>query len=258
MVLDGSVPGNSYCETTVLISLVLKEEKQMGVQMARDGSTGACDSPGRITRSLLGYGVLAGPFYVSVVLVQALIRPGFDLTRHDASLLSNGSLGWIQIANFVLTGAMVVACAVGLRRALAAGAAANAGALLLALFGLGMIGAGIFIADPMNGFPPGAPAGRPVAISNHGVLHLVSAGIGFLAFAASCFVIAQRFARERRTAWTWFSRATGLLFLAGFGGLASGSSSAAVVVAFWVVLILAWAWLALISIHFYRRAGVGG
>jgi hypothetical membrane protein len=227
----------------------------MGVMVPLIGA--ACDSRERVTRSLLGYGVLAGPFYVSVVLAQALIRPGFDLTRHDVSLLSNGELGWIQIANFVLTGLMVLACAVGLLRALAGGPAATAGALLLAVFGLGMIGGGIFIADPMNGFPPGAPAGRPVAITTHGILHLVSAGIGFLGFAASCFVIAQRLASERRTVWTWLSRATGLLFLAGFGGLASGSSSAAVVVAFWAALILAWAWLALISIHFYRRAGAG-
>jgi hypothetical protein len=228
----------------------------MSIEMARGKSTKVgCQPRDRVTRSLLGYGVIAGPFYVVVVLVQALIRPGFDLARHDASLLSNGSLGWIQITNFVLTGLMVVACAVGLRRALAGGRAATAGTVLLALFGLGMIGAGIFVADPMNGFPAGAPAGRPASISVHGILHLVCAGIGFLGFAASCFVIAQRFAGERRSAWAWYSRATGLLFLAGFAGLASGSGSPAVVVAFWAVLILAWVWLATISIHFYRRAG---
>lgn len=43
----------------------------------------SCTPEGRVTRSLLGYGVLAGPVYVAVSLGQALIREGFDLTRHE-------------------------------------------------------------------------------------------------------------------------------------------------------------------------------
>lgn len=212
-----------------------------------------CDPAQRVTRSLLGYGVLAGPFYVLVVLVQAVIRPGFDLTRHDVSLLSNGDLGWVQVANFLLTGTMVVACAVGVRRALAAGPGATWGPVLLALFGLGMIAAGVFVADPMEGFPVGTPAGHPASISTHGLLHLASAGIGFLGLVAACFVIARRFAREGLSRWAWFSRVTGVAFLLGFAGLASGSSGPFVVVAFWAVLLLAWGWLAGLSVHLYRQ-----
>src|SRR5947209_512281 len=62
--------------------------------------------PVKITRSLLGYGVLAGPCYVIVVVAQAATRTGFDPARHPASVLANGPLGWIQITNFLLTGAM--------------------------------------------------------------------------------------------------------------------------------------------------------
>ncbi len=225
--------------------------------LVRPGGLGvaACDPATRLTRSLLGYGAVAGPFYVAVVLGQALLRPGFDLAHDDASLLSNGSLGWIQVANFLVTGAMVIAFALGVRRALAGGMGATWGPLLLTTFGLGMIGAGVFVADPMSGFPPGTPAGRPESISLHGVLHIVSAGIGFLGFAAACFVIAQRFARERRSAWAWSSRMTGLAFLAGFAGLASGSDSAVVVLGFWLALLLAWGWLAALAVSLYRRTG---
>ncbi len=56
--------------------------------------------PVRITKSLLGYGVIAGPIYVVVAAAQALTREGYDPTRHAVSQLSNGALGWIQIANF--------------------------------------------------------------------------------------------------------------------------------------------------------------
>lgn len=77
-----------------------------------------CSPADRITKSLLGYGVIAGPFYIVVALAQAVARQGFDLGLHQWSLLANGGPGWIQIANFVVTGLMVIAFAVGLRRSL--------------------------------------------------------------------------------------------------------------------------------------------
>ena len=85
------------------------------------------DGAGRIVlanpsaATLLGYGVIAGPIYVAAVAVQMMIRDGFDPTRHAASQLANGDLGWIQIATFLLTGAMTIAAAVGVRRALGPG-----------------------------------------------------------------------------------------------------------------------------------------
>jgi hypothetical protein len=48
------------------------------------------------------------------------------------------------------------------------------------------------------------------------------------------------------------SRCVGVLFLLGFAGVASGSSSPVVVLGFWVALLAVWAWLAALSIHFYR------
>jgi hypothetical protein len=54
---------------------------------ASPGSTApSCDGAGNITRSLLGYLALAGPFYVVASLVQALTRPGFSLSRDEWSL----------------------------------------------------------------------------------------------------------------------------------------------------------------------------
>ncbi len=214
----------------------------------------ACSPAARVTRSLLGYGVIAGPVYVVTVLAQALLRPGFNLAHDDASLLSNGDFGWVQVANFVVTGLMVVACAAGVRRALAGGRAATWGPILLAVYGAGLIGAGFFAADPMNGFPAGAPAGRPDSISMHGMLHIVFAAVGFLALVAACFVIARRYAADGRRGRAVFSIITGVCFLAAFAGVASGSGSVVVIAAFWAALLLAWSWLATLSIDLYRKA----
>lgn len=217
----------------------------------------ACDRSTRVTRSLLGYGVMAGPVYVLVALAQALIRPGFDLTRDDVSLLANGSLGWIQVGDFLVTGAMVIAFAVGLDRAFGGRRTGQRAARLLLGYGVGLIGAGIFVADPMHGFPPGAPAGMPAALSLHGLLHIAFAGVGFLCFVGACLLLARDFARTRRSRWAIASAVTGLVFLTAFAGVASGSDSQAVVLAFWATLLLAWGWMAALAVRLYRDVSAG-
>lgn len=96
------------------------------------------------------------------------------------------------------------------------------GPLLLGVYGLGLIGAGVFLADPVLGFPPGTPADAN-AVTWHGLLHFVSGGIGFIGLIAACFVFARRFAALRQRGWAAYSVATGVLFFAAFFGIAMGS-----------------------------------
>lgn len=210
-----------------------------------------CDPATAVTRSLLGYGAIAGPLYVVVSLAQALTRDGFDLTRHQWSLLSNGALGWVQITNFVVAGLMVVASAVGLRRALSPGRGATWAPRLVAVYGASLVCAGVFRADPALGFPPGTPDGIGT-VSWHGILHLAAGAVGFGCLIAACFVVARRFAAERRTGWAAYSRATGVLFLAGFVGVATGAGSVATNLGFVGGVLIGWAWLTALSIHLYR------
>lgn len=211
-------------------------------------------TPFHVTRSLLGWGAVAGPFYVVTTLVQALTREGFDLTRHQWSLLENGDLGWVQVTNFVLTGLMLVAFAVGLRRALA-GARGARGARwaprLTAVFAASLVAAGVFRADPALGFPIGAPEGVG-EVTAHGVAHFAAAGVGFTAIAAACFVLARRFSAEGNRRLTVFSRATGVVFLGGFLCVASGGGSVAANLLFTAAVVLVFAWIAVVAIHVYR------
>jgi hypothetical protein len=199
--------------------------------------------------TLLGLGAAAGPLYVIAGIAQILKREGFDWTRHALSLMSNGPLGWIQIANFMVCGLLVIGGAVGLKRAMTSGRGRIAAPVLIAIYGISLIGAGVFVADPAFGFPPGTPNGPPASITTHGLLHFVCGGGGFLALIAACFVIAARYAKERRQPWRAFSIATGMLFFAGFAGIASGSGSRALTVAFYFAVLLAWTWLTLIFLE---------
>jgi Protein of unknown function (DUF998) len=210
-----------------------------------------CTPAARITRSLLGYGIIAGPLYVVVGLAQALTRDGFDLSRHAWSLLANGEFGWIQIANFIVTGVMTVAAAIGLRRALTPGRGRTWAPLLIATYGASLVGAGIFRADPAQGFPPGTA--ETTTISWHGMLHFVVGGIGFLCLIAACFVLASRFWRDGQRALAWFSRVTGVVFFAGFAGIASGSHGPTTL-AFVAAVLIVWAWVTTVCVHFYRAA----
>jgi hypothetical membrane protein len=218
-------------------------------------STGTCDPETRVTRSLLGYGVLAGPVYVTASLVQAVTRPDFDLSRHEWSLLATGPHGWIQIANLALTGGMVLAFAVGLRRALAGGSGARWAPRLVGVYGASLVAAAAFRADPAFGFPAGTPAG-PGAVSWHGTLHLLSGAVGFTALAAACFVLARRYTREARRAPAILARATGIIFLLGFGAVAASAGRPAANLAFTAAVIIVWAWLAVVAFDRYRSAGV--
>lgn len=214
----------------------------------RTHATASCDGASRVTRSLLGYGVIAGPVYVAVSLGLALTQPGFDLTRHAWSLLSNGHLGWVQITNFVVSGLMTVAAAVGLHRA----GTGRWAPRLIGAYGASLVAAGVFRADPALGFPAGTPADA-VTVSWHGMLHLLAGATGFASLIAACMVIGRAFARQGRRGWAAYSRLGGVALLAGFAGVASGSHGVLTTLPFAGAVVLAWSWLTALSVRTYRH-----
>ena len=207
------------------------------------------DRSAAITRSLLGYGVLVGPFYLAVGLIQAFVRDGFDFARHALSHLANGPGGWVQTANFVLSGLMVVAAAVGFARALRP--QSRAASWILGIFGASMLAAAVFPADPVDGFPPGTPEGFPATVSTSGILHFAVGGIGFLALAVSCFVVAVAMRRRQARLMARLSFFSGLAVVAGFFGPMVAPIGPGIA-GIWFAVVVGWAWLAIMSVHLYR------
>lgn len=153
--------------------------------------------------NLLSAGVAAGPIFIVVAVAHALARDGYSITKHPTSLLSNGDLGWIQIANFITVGILFAACGFGIGRALTSGPGRTWVGLLYIVFGAALIGAGIFVTDPALGFPRGTPegVGDPATWSTSGTLHAFMPFTAFLAIAAAFLIMARRFATQKQCGW---------------------------------------------------------
>jgi hypothetical protein len=201
---------------------------------------------------LLACGVVAGPLFMVVALVQAFTRPGFDLKRHALSMLSLGDLGWIQVTNFVLTGLLALAFAVGMRRALHRGRAGTWGPLLVGAYGAGFIVAGIFRIDPALGFPPGAPEGFN-GFSWHASVHFAGFTVAFIGLIGACFVFARRFTGLGQRGWAVYCVATGAVAFAlialGMTGVAPAS------VTFAVMGAVTSGWIAVIALRLLKEQG---
>ncbi len=191
-----------------------------------------------------------GSLYVVVALAQV------DVRRHAVSHLSNGDHGWVQVANFLVTGLLVIAGALGCRRAIRSSSGSTWGTALLVVYGLGLLGAGIFEADPGNGYPPGIEA--PAEMTSSGLLHFVFGGIGFYALIAGCLVFARRFGQTGRKRLALFSCLTGAGFLAAFAGVASGSPSPAVMIAIYAAVLWIWTWHTIVHMQLLQGLLVGG
>lgn len=207
------------------------------------------DMAAAVTRSLLGWGVVAGIFYLVLGIVLGLLREGFDFTRHPLSLLMLGRLGWAQSLNLALSGLMVLAAALGLLRALGPSGRGSRAGWLVGVYGLALLGSAVFPPDPMAGFPVGAAGGEA---SLSGVLHLAFGAVGFVSLAAAAFVAAGWLAGRGERGAALRSRLAGAVVLAGFVGGAALSAGPAGMVLLWLAVVTGWLWLALISAHAYR------
>ncbi len=204
-----------------------------------------------LTKRLIMCAAIAGPIYIIVGLAQIVTREGFDMTRHPLSLISTGDLGWIQITNFILTGILVILGAIGLRRA-ATDRRWRRGALFIGLYGIGVVGGGIFVTDPALGFPPGTPNVYPETMSWHGLLHFIFGQLGFLALIIAGYLFARYFAAARQRSWAAYSAFTSSFFLTAIIASIAAMGAPWTMIALYIAVALGWAWLTALAVWSMR------
>ena len=188
-------------------------------------------------RLLLTSGGIAALLFCGISTYEMLTRPGFDIRRHAISMLSLGDRGWVMAATFIAAGVLTVLCAVGLRRVLPGGRWLP---LLVAVYGLGLVLAGIFPAPASFGFPPGTPADQQPVMTTSAIIHSISFMLAFTSLTIACFVAARRLSGGGAA----LSLAAGivmpLLVALGMANLIAPG------IAFYAAAIVGWAWLALV------------
>jgi hypothetical protein len=220
------------------------------------------------TEFLLGCGVVGPSLFYVVLLVEGATRPGYNAIQTQGSYLALSDQGWEQIANFIVSGLLCIAFAVGLRRIWRSGRASVWGPILVGLFGLGLVLAGVFVTDPGGGYPPGAPInGTPQTL--HGWVHGINGLLLFnVVLPAACFVLSRRFAAEpQNRKWATYSWVTGALILV-ISILSTVGLPFAYKAGFPVVdgliqrilIFMGWAWLALTALRLLlqERKAVSG
>jgi hypothetical membrane protein len=137
-------------------------------------------------RRLGGWAGVIGPtVFVAVFTIEGWLRPGYSPASTFVSALSLGPRGWIQIASFVVTGGCFLLFARGLAAQFPDGTASRAGPILMALIGVGLLGSGPFVMDPMyTPFPQ---------MTWHGMVHSLLGAVVFSLGPASAFVLLRRF-----------------------------------------------------------------
>ena len=167
-------------------------------------------------RILLASGIVGPPLFVAVFLREGAARADYDPRRFPVSSLALGGRGWVQSANFLLIGAAVGALARGMPPApgLAAGGPAWE-RRLLALAGIGFVGAGVFATDPVFGYPPEAPLALE-QFTARGHLHNLFSLLVFAGIPGAGLVVARHFARAGRPWSAAYALLTALGMLATF------------------------------------------
>lgn len=195
------------------------------------------------TDVLLLVGVAAAVTFLAVLLVEGALRPGYDPIYHTGSELELGERGWIQRANFLVMGAGVFAFAVGVHRTVDS----TIGAVLLGVFGVGLVVAGVFAPDPVRGYPPGAPIDRDADLTWQAQIHDVSGPIMFLALFGACIVVAG----QLRGGWRLYTILTAVAgsIMTVWTAVAYQKDAANTGLVQRGLLVVYWSWIGALGIH---------
>jgi hypothetical membrane protein len=138
-------------------------------------------SPGRgkqHVQTLALAGIITPVGFTALVIVQGFLQPDYSHISMPISALAAWPTGWIQVINFCVSGALIIAFAVGLHLGVQPTRRGAMGVALLTASGVGIIGAGVFSWKMLDGVPTETPAHVVAAI-----LTFTTTGLGLIVFS---------------------------------------------------------------------------
>jgi hypothetical protein len=207
--------------------------------------------------ALLGCGAGAGPVFLGTALAEGASRPSYRPLRHPVSSLALGERGWLQTANFSVTGLLMLGGALGLSRTSRPAGRTRVGPALIGAAGFGLLGSAAFVTDPVSGYPPGTPDALTER-TTPGVLHDLFAVPTFLGFPAAEAVYAGAFRRAGRRRWAVASAGSSAAMLVTFGLASAAFAQTPALVRFGglfqrVAIGTGFGWLTAVAVDARRR-----
>ena len=128
--------------------------------------------------------------------------------------------------------------------------------MLVGVWAVGLLGAGVFVTDPVSGYPPGTPD-QLSGHSWHGALHDLFSLPAFVALTAACFVFGRRFATHGERGWAIYSAVSGLVLVITFVVSSAGFGQAAALVDLAgllqrIAVAVGFGWMTLLAVHLLR------
>lgn len=209
-----------------------------------------------ITKALLSCGAIACPLFIILVLIEGAIRPNYNSFLYPLSSLSIGDTGLIQISNFIFTGILLVIFSLGLKQVCNSDKEKFRGPLLIRSVGIGLIGAGIFVTDPIFGYPPD----KSLVLRQftfHGHLHDGFSMLVFICLPWACFVFRKYFIAKGKKGWANYSAFTGYAMIATFIFTSMGFKQLSGFVNYAgmfqrLCVSIGWTWMTLLSLHLVK------
>ena len=213
------------------------------------------------TKTLLMCGSIACPLFIITLLVEGAMRPNYNTLLFPLSSLSIGENGWTQISNFIFTGILLVAFSYGLKRVFNLNNKKFRGPLLIRLVGIGLIGAGVFITDPIYGYP----IDKPLVLNQytfHGHLHDGFSMLVFICLPWACFLFRKYFIVQHKNKLANYSAITGYLMIATFIFTSLGFKQIPGFVNYAglfqrLCILIGWTWITILSFHLMKLQIVG-
>jgi hypothetical protein len=212
------------------------------------------------TKFLLFCGPAGSILFIVMFLIQGAIREDYTPLRFPISSLSIGTLGWIQITNFIISGTLIFLFAFGLRQATLLIKGSLWISRLIGAVGLGLIGAGIFSSDPVFGYP----ITSPLAIAQftvHGHLHDFFSIFVFICSPIVCFKFRSRFKESGENGWATYSLFSGIgilisFFLAAIGFKQTPGFVEVAGVFQRLSIIIGFAWITMLAFHIINASEI--
>lgn len=210
-------------------------------------------------KRLLYAGVVGPLLFIVLFLIEGITRPDYSQWRHYVSQLATGPGGLTQVVNFLICGTLVLAFAIGLRLSIKGTRGSIGGPVLLGIFAVALLVAGVFSTDPGLGYPPGAPGVH----TTHGLIHGLAGLTAFTTLSAAAFVMSWHFAAnpaERR--WAVYSAAIGVVIIGLFIAFTTTSAmdgagtlhNAPTGFLQRIAIVGGWTWMAMVAWHQIRTS----